>query len=100
MKSTTVCFDPLHGLSFESFHVKGFVMESLLVVAVAAFWLVILPVVTAALIALKAWDTIVYRPTPLLIRRQLAAPRGIIQTGIRILDLHTLRNKSRCWSWP
>src|SRR4051812_45254142 len=100
MKSTNLCFDPIRGLSLESSHVKSVVMESLLVLTVSVFWLVILPLVTAVLIALKGWDTILYRPTPLLIRRQLAAPRGIIETGIRILDLPSLRSKSRCWSWP
>lgn len=100
MKSTNLHLDSMPGLSLESFHVKDFMIEPLLVVGVSAFWLVMLALVTASLITLKVWDTLVFRPTPLLLRRQLRTPQGIIQAAIQILDLHSLRSKSRCWSWP
>ncbi len=101
MKSNTLPLDSMLPLSWESFHLKGVVIESLLVAAAAAFWLVILPLVAVSLVAVKIWDTPCFRPSPLFLR-PLRASRGIIHVKVsgHILDLRSLRITSRCWSWP
>jgi hypothetical protein len=102
MKSSNLEIDSMPALSLESFHVRSFVIESLLVVGVCAFWLCTLPSIAAALIALKVWGTLVFRPSPLFLRRQLHSSRGIIQVkvGLPVPDLRSLRINSRCLSGP
>jgi|SRR4051812_46993862 hypothetical protein len=102
MKSTTLELDSMPPLSLESFHFQSFVIEALLVIGVCAFWLATLPFVAAALIVLKIWNRFLFRPRPLLFRRQVCVRRGLsrVNLGVQIPDLRSLRIKSRCLSGP
>lgn len=63
---------PASGLS----QVKAALIEPILIVGVAAFWLVALPFVAASLACVRVWDTLVAiksgrsaHPNPLILRR-------------------------------
>ena len=61
--------------SCEASDPKSLWMESLLVICVSAFWMLMLPLAAAALFCVKIWDTIVAftrgatRANPLILRR-------------------------------
>jgi len=102
MKSTTLNHDSMPGLSLESSHLASFAIESLLVLRVCAFWLVALPFVATALIAVKVWDAVLFRPSPLFLRPHLRMSPEIthIKAGVQSLGWRRLRTTSHCWSWP
>ena len=71
---------PRHATGFS--RVKTILMEPLLIVAVAAFWLIALPFVAVSLVCVKVGDALAAtesgsaaRPNPLFLRRS-CAPKG------------------------
>ena len=102
MKSTNLEIDSMSSLSWQFFHVRSFVIESLLVVGFSAFWLVILPFMAAASIAVKMWDAVPFRESPLFLGPPLRSSRVIIhgKISVPVPDLRRLRTTSHCWSWP
>lgn len=102
MKSTRLKLDSLPALILESSHFQSFVVEALLVIGVCAFWVVTLPSVAAALIVLRVWHNLLFRPSPLFFRRQVGVRRRMsrVNLGVQIPDLRSLRIKSRCLSGP
>jgi hypothetical protein len=68
MTATNLDLANLPAVGVESSPLKVLFIEPLLVVGVSAFWLVTLPFVAAALVAMKLWDTLTCRPDPLFLR--------------------------------
>jgi hypothetical protein len=102
MKSTNLEIDSMSSLSWQFFHIRSFVIESLLVVGFSAFWLVTLPFMAAASIAVKVWDAVPFRASPLFLGPELRSSRVIIhgKVSVPVPDLRCLRIKSRCLSGP
>ena len=102
MKSTNLEIGSMHLLSLELSHFKSLAIESFRVLRVCAFWFVTLAIVATALVAVKVWDALLFRPSPLFLRPQLRMSPGIIHinAGVQNLGWRRLRTTSHCWSWP
>ena len=85
---TTTFSDSAHSFGFTE--LKAALVEPVLVVGSALFWVAALPFVALSLMCVKIWDTLMalksgagVRPNPLILRRGLAKSGLTVRTSVR-----------------